>query len=71
MKSHLANRCRARREQLKRLQGLSAERQDRILVLTVLCVPSLLDSGLCACNTRDGHPPGVSVTLLGTLRILK
>jgi len=28
-----------------------------MLVLTALCVPSLLDSGLCVCNTRDGYPP--------------
>jgi len=39
------NRCRAWREQLERFWGLSAERQDQILVVTVLSVLSLLDRG--------------------------
>ena len=34
---------RARREQLKRFKGLSAESQDQTVGLTVLYVPSLLD----------------------------
>jgi len=39
----LGGRCRAKREQLETFQGISPESQDRILVLTVLYVSSLLD----------------------------
>ena len=38
-------RCRAKREQLKRFQGISFERQGHNLALTVLYVPNALDSG--------------------------
>jgi len=38
-------RCRATMEHLERCQGLSPESQDQNLVLTVLYVPSSLDSG--------------------------
>ena len=39
------DRCRATRESLATLRGISPEKQDQILVLAVLYVPSLLDSG--------------------------
>jgi len=48
-----ARRCRARGGQLETCQGLSPESQDQILVLTVLYVPSLLDSG-CKASVPGG-----------------
>ena len=39
------NRFRAKREQLLRVEGLLPEGQGQILALTVLYVPSSLDSG--------------------------
>jgi len=41
----LPGRCRAKREQLERFQGLLPEGQGQKLALTVLFVPSSLDSG--------------------------
>ena len=40
-----AERCRARREHLTRVEGLAPESQGWNLALTVLCVPYSLDSG--------------------------
>ena len=45
--SHTRDHFRAKREQLKRFEGPSPEKQGQNLDLTVLFVPSLLDSG-CA-----------------------
>ena len=56
--SDIMGTFRVSREQLDRSQGLASESQDWDLILTVLCVPSLLDcgkhaSGRCCCNVRD------------------
>ena len=63
-------RFQTKRERLERFEGLSPGSQDQIMALTVLSVPSLLDSGISASlKTISGIPRCSSINPKPALKL--